>query len=140
MPIHAANEMKNSAIGSPIFDYSLISSHPRLLLTTSAEEELRLNLETNQYLKSAHDKIIGVAVEILSKPNVEYKLVGIRLLEVSREALKRIFYLSYAYRMEKDSRYLQRAEQELLAVCNFPDWNPSHFLDVGEMAMAVAIG
>ena len=27
-----------------------------------------------------------------------------------------------------------------MAVCNFSDWNPSHYLDVAEMAMAVAIG
>ena len=33
-----------------------------------------------------------------------------------------------------------RAEQEMVSVCSFGDWNPSHFLDVGEMTMAVAIG
>ena len=26
----------------------------------------------------------------------------------------------------------------MIAVCNFTDWNPSHFLDVAEMSMAVA--
>ena len=26
------------------------------------------------------------------------------------------------------------------AVCAFEDWNPSHFLDVGEMSLAVAVG
>src|SRR5690606_2614488 len=38
-----------------------------------------------------------------------------------------------------DTKYLQRAEKELHAVCDFESWNPSHFLDVGEMCMAVAI-
>lgn len=28
----------------------------------------------------------------------------------------------------------------MLEVSRFKDWNPSHFLDTGEMAMAVAIG
>ena len=32
------------------------------------------------------------------------------------------------------------AEQEMLAVSRFTDWNPTHFLDVGEMVMALAIG
>ncbi|RYY19142.1 MAG: heparinase, partial [Chitinophagaceae bacterium] len=34
----------------------------------------------------------------------------------------------------------KRAEQELLAISKFSDWNPSHFLDVAEMTMAAAIG
>ena len=28
----------------------------------------------------------------------------------------------------------------MLAVSRFTDWNPTHFLDVGEMVMALAIG
>nr|WP_262919517.1 heparinase II/III-family protein [Niabella hibiscisoli] len=64
---------------------------------------------------------------------------GKRLLAVSREALARLFYLSYSFRMSGDKKYVQRAELELNAICNFESWNPSHFLDVGEMCMAVAI-
>ena len=33
-----------------------------------------------------------------------------------------------------------RAIRELEAVCGFVDWNPLHFLDVGEMCLAVSIG
>ena len=36
--------------------------------------------------------------------------------------------------------YAKRAEKEMLAAANFSDWNPSHFLDVGEMTVAFAIG
>jgi len=65
---------------------------------------------------------------------------GKRLLAISRIALKRIYYLSYAYRMTGERKYALRAEQEMLAVSRFTDWNPTHFLDVGEMVMALAIG
>lgn len=65
---------------------------------------------------------------------------GKRLLAISRIALKRIYYLSYVYRMTGDKKYAHRAEQEMLAVSRFTDWNPTHFLDVGEMVMALAIG
>jgi hypothetical protein len=41
--------------------------------------------------------------------------------------------------MTNDERYAQRAEREMLAVSHFSDWNPSHFLDVGEMVMALSI-
>ncbi len=30
-------------------------------------------------------------------------------------------------------------EEELKAVCSFQDWNPSHFLDVAEMAAGIAL-
>ena len=42
--------------------------------------------------------------------------------------------------MTGDDVYFQRAEKELLNVCNFQDWNPSHFLDVAEMTLGVSIG
>ena len=42
--------------------------------------------------------------------------------------------------MTADSRFLKRARQEMLAVASFSDWNPSHFLDVAEMTVAMSIG
>jgi len=43
------------------------------------------------------------------------------------------------YRIEKDKRMLSRLNDELVAACNFPTWNPKHFLDVGEMSLAIAL-
>ena len=42
------------------------------------------------------------------------------------------------YYIEKDPMILNRMNNEVLAVCSFSDWNPSHYLDVGEMTMALA--
>ncbi len=42
--------------------------------------------------------------------------------------------------MTGDPQFKDRAEQEMLGVAAFPDWNPPHFLDVGEMTTAMAIG
>lgn len=44
------------------------------------------------------------------------------------------------YLMTDDEIYAKRAEEEMLAAAAFEDWNPSHFLDVGEMTAALAIG
>jgi hypothetical protein len=54
--------------------------------------------------------------------------------------LRRIFFLSYAYRTSGEVKYAERAEKEMVYIAGFSDWNPSHFLDVAEMTMAVAIG
>ena len=62
-----------------------------------------------------------------------------RLLGISRSALRRIFYTSYAYRTTKDAKYRDYAKSELLNVCQFTNWNPNHFLDVAEMTLAAAI-
>lgn len=77
---------------------------------------------------------------ILAEPVATRTLTGRRLLHVSRTVLQRTLTLVLAYRSAGDTRFAVRAQQELLAVAAFTDWNPAHFLDVAEMATAVAIG
>lgn len=122
------------------FDYAQIKPHPRLLMSSEDEEELKSILSTNMTMKKIHDHIITQCNMLVGQDEMVYKKDGKRLLAVSREAFKRIFFLSYGYRMTGSQLYLIKAKAELNAVINFPDWNPSHFLDVGEMAMGVAIG
>jgi len=115
-------------------------SHPRILLLKGEEETIRSNIKSDLSWQTLHNKIFTECNSILTTAPVERVLIGRRLLDKSREALKRIFYLSYAYRMSGSKTYLDRAEKEMLAISAFTDWNPSHFLDVAEMTMAVAIG
>ncbi len=88
----------------------------------------------------ADSVIVAFSNDVLDEPVVTRKMVGRRLLHTSREALKRIFWLGYTYRVHGGDQYARKAIDEMLAVSAFSDWNPSHFLDVGEMTMAVAIG
>ena len=122
------------------FEYSEVAEHPRLLMNEDDKERLIVLISADEDLKKIHNFILASCNQMAVAKEVEYKLTGKRLLDVSREALKRIFYLSYGYRMTGSQIYLSKAKAELNAVCNFPDWNPDHFLDVGEMCMGVAIG
>ncbi|NGM61057.1 heparinase [Sphingobacterium sp. SGG-5] len=122
------------------FDYSQLRAHPRLLFTEADEPALKDLVLQHSDLAIIYRHILNFSNTTLNEAPVERVLEGKRLLAVSRTALKRIFYLSFAYRMTDDSRYLDRAETEINAVCDFSDWNPSHFLDIGEMAAGVAIG
>ena len=64
-----------------------------------------------------------------------------RILHISNAALLRIFSCAYAYRATGDRKYLDHAENDINTVCAFPDSNGHrHYLDVGEMAAAVALG
>lgn len=119
---------------------SLETSHPRLFLKNGEEQAVMAAVEKSPVVKRMHDAVMDCADEALAKPPVTRQMVGIRLLETSRESLKRVFALSYAYRMTGDMRYARRAEKEMLACCEFSDWNPSHFLDVAEMSVSMSIG
>ena len=122
------------------FNYSAMAAHPRLLLSSSEEQTLLQAVNQSDNFKNVHDYIISECDSILTYSDIVYELEGKRLLNKSREALLHIFYLSYGYRMTGNTQYLTKAETDLNTVCNFSDWNPSHYLDVGEMCMAVAIG
>ncbi len=116
------------------------SGHPRILLLEGEEQQIRDLIDSDETWKKMHFAILEKSTDFLGDQVLTRKMTGRRLLSVSREALKRIFFLSYSYRLTGNEKYLHRAEDEILAVSRFEDWNPSHFLDVAEMTMAVAIG
>jgi hypothetical protein len=114
-------------------------AHPRILLLKGEEDQLKNKIAVNPDLAAVNSIILAEAEKIISAPPVERKLTGKRLLDVSREALRRLFFLSYAYRTTGDMRYARRGEEELVAIAAFQDWHPDHFLDVAEMTTAAAI-
>ncbi|MDR6783045.1 hypothetical protein ABIE26_000467 [Pedobacter africanus] len=117
-----------------------VPNHPRLLLLQDEEENIRQSLKSNATLQKVHISILTKCDSFLKQAPVQRIQIGRRLLDKSRTCLQRVFYLSYAWRMTRQEKYLKRAEQEMLAAAAFEDWNPSHFLDVAEMTMALAIG
>lgn len=117
----------------------LRKEQPRLVLDSDREEILRAKLEADPVIKNMYDAIRQNADQIMELPLLERKLIGIRLLSVSREMLYRINMLGMVYFIEKDKKILDRIDREVRAVCDFSDWNPSHFLDVGEMSLAVSL-
>ena len=131
IPDSAAINQKLLAMGN---------THPRLLLAKGEEKNLLRNVESDPYLKKIHESILAECDQLIGVAPVERIQIGRRLLDKSRECLRRVFQLAYAYRTTGQKKYLQRAEKEMLAVAAFSDWNPTHFLDVAEMTMAVAIG
>lgn len=120
--------------------FSTLSEHPRILLLKGEEVGIKQTIGANKTWTQLHQTILTECDVMMQLPPVERVKIGRRLLDKSREALRRIFFLSYAWRMTHQDTYRQRAEKELLAISAFSDWNPSHFLDVAEMTMAAAIG
>jgi len=119
---------------------SAITQHPRLLLFKNEEAAIKDMVKADTIWQKLQQAVFTECDSLLSKPPVERIQIGRRLLDKSREALRRLFFLSYGYRMTHNREYLQRAEKEMVQIANFSDWNPSHFLDVAEMTMALSIG
>lgn len=114
--------------------------HPRLLITDQQLAEIKIRLESDEPLQALCRVLMDKANAIVPESPVERIKTGKRLLGVSRLCLDRVMHLSAAYRFTGEPVYLRRAEKEMLAAASFSDWNPSHFLDVGEMTTALAIG
>lgn len=116
------------------------SDHPRLFLRAGQEKALKKNIRRDRVWSMMHEAIVEECNVIDTLPTMERILEGPRLHATSCEVLRRVLYLSYAYRIEGDKKYAARAEKEMLAAAAFVDWNPSHYLDVAEMTTALAIG
>lgn len=116
----------------------LSPAHPRLVLTPTIERELLAKLETDTVVSTYYANLREAAYRLLDTTLIWYNIEGFRLLFVAREMGRRMSLLSMAYRIDRDPVLLSRINEELLAVCDFPDWNPDHFLDVAEMSVGVA--
>jgi len=119
---------------------SLSESHPYLLLTDAGLDSLRKQQRSGPILGKCIADVLKRAEKDIGLTPLEHKLIGPRLLSVSRECLRRVYSLGLAYRITGDEKYARACEQNLHIVCSFPDWNPSHFLDTAEMSHAVGIG
>lgn len=126
-------------------DFSRLTAenHPRIFLNNDDFESLKRKNVPGSIVNRLHEIIMEVADSaVASTKTFRYRLdqSGKRILPISRNSLKEISACAYAYRMTGEAKYLKRAEYNINTVCSFKDWNPSHFLDVGEMAIGVAIG
>jgi hypothetical protein len=114
--------------------------HPRILLFEGEENTLKKNVSANATWSKVQQAILNESDHLIAVGPIQRIQIGRRLLDKSREALRRMFFLSYSYRITGNQKYAERGEKELLTIAGFSDWNPSHFLDVAEMTMAMAIG
>lgn len=112
---------------------------PRLYLHDFSEVAQRI--ATVERVATWYEALVARADGYIDAGAIEYDIPdGVRLLETSREMLRRAFTLGLVHRVSGESGYLDALVRDLDAVCAFPDWNPSHFLDVAEMTHAVAVG
>jgi len=128
------------AAGGTKFLSKLRKEHPRLLFTADDQSRVEKLAETDALLARLIETLNYAAAHPRSAKPLQHRLIGPRLLDVSRECLARVSTCAMAYRLTGNKAQADRAIRNMLTVAAFPDWNPSHFLDVAEMTAALAIG
>ncbi|NIP26566.1 MAG: DUF4962 domain-containing protein, partial [Phycisphaerae bacterium] len=119
---------------------TLDKGHPRLMLKDKDLAALKKQHANDEVLQKCIKDVLRQADEYVDRPVLKYRKIGPRLLSVSRACVHRMYNLGLAYRWTGDEKYAKKAKENLLAVCAFKDWNPSHFLDTAEMSHAVGVG
>ena len=118
----------------------LKTGHPKLILTDEALAYDLAQAKGDPLRAALNQRIIEVATRAIGAKAIQHRLIGPRLLDQCRLSIERITTCAMAYRMTHDTKFLTQAKYDLMTVCHFEDWNPSHFLDVAEMSFAVSIG
>lgn len=137
------NEYEASELIAKLRENNPDKAHPRIMATqkTFSSVAARLENDPDSITKKLWNVLQTRADGYLTAPISTYQISdGVRLLEISRQVLVRVQDLAFVYNVTGDERYAQRAWMELYSAALFPDWNPTHFLDVGEMCAAFAIG
>ena len=130
-------------------------NHPYLMLDGDDFDELQYFVkyepELRGYLENrAKNYGIGSS-KFQSAPNSFSRTDGVRLLSISRDVMEKVITWILLYKFgdydEAEKQLIfDRIWAEIDAVCNFYDeengcysWNPSHFLDVAELAYPMGI-
>lgn len=117
-----------------------LREHPRLLFTSDEERRVSQLAKNNPLAKALSDFLKEQADSLVGVPQIPYKKDRYgNILHTSRSYLFRLGTLALAYRLNKEKKYLDAANNALLWVCGYPDWCPDHFLDTAEMSTCVAI-
>ncbi len=119
---------------------TLRPSPPYVMATAEDFARVQRLAATDAAVGAWVEAIRARVVQLLDEPVATYDIPdGKRLLEVSRRVVNRTYDLGLIWRLTREDRFRDRLWAEMEAVCAFPDWNPSHFLDTAEMAHAVAV-
>ncbi len=114
--------------------------HPRVLANNDDFTRVRRLIRIDPYISRWYDTVYSYCIDHLDKPPVTYTLSNDKLMGACRIAGFRIINMAFVYQITGETRFAERAIEEILTVCSFSDWNPYSCLDVAQMAYGVGLG
>ena len=118
----------------------LSDAHPRIWLSEDKINELRSLIQTDEIVKSWYQSLKADAAKLLTDPLPVYEDDDPQRLVCSQKVVASVPLLSFMYHLDGNEEYAYRAYEYMIAVCEFEDWAPYHFLDTSNVTTAVAIG
>lgn len=156
IPTFAVDAVNKWPVDPQTFDAPSLTNlrpdHPRIIAPAYKWDALPQLIKSDPYMKFWDSQIMAFAAQELAAPPIPYDIDGgldkSGVLDPARNTKRRIKALCYAYRMTKDTKWVDRTWQELLNASGNgttpfgtrPDnWNTAHFLDLAEFTNAFAI-
>lgn len=118
-----------------------LSEHPRLLLQKGEEQQLLKVIQADSSLTKIHQLIINQCDSLLLTRRTALGSVIAQRFQHRhvREALRRLFVLSYAWRLTGKEAYFARAKHELWLTLILAQWNREKLDDVAEITVATSL-
>ncbi len=117
--------------------------HPRLIFTEEKFAKIRAEINDpngDPVYKKMFNELKSHCEGYMKQTPSGYEIRdGIRLLYVVRENEDRMLALAILYNLTGEEKYARRAYEEMYVSSCFVDFNPYHFLDVGEMAACLGL-
>lgn len=119
------------------------NNHPRLIFTEDKFAKIRAEINNpngDPVYKKLFKELSSHCEAYMKQTPSGYEIRdNIRLLYVVRENANRMLALSIMYNLTGEEKYARRAYEEMYVSACFVDFNPYHFLDVGEMAACLGL-
>ena len=113
--------------------------HPKLIVEPGTFDLLKEQMKTNKDLEDKVNRFIAKCEAYYDADIVKYETKDGLRMNMATELYERGIGLSFAYIMTGEERYKDRLWENLEEASTFPDFNPGHFLDVGNAGIGVTV-
>lgn len=117
------------------------AEYPVIVADNAAFDALKQRYKTDSEYKSFCDYIISKANSMLQASPMDYKIPdGQRLSGSGADIRSKMEHFGFAYQLTGEQKYADAAWRFFEKYGSYPDWNPSHIIDTGEICVAYAMG
>ncbi|MBE1446540.1 discoidin domain-containing protein [Paenibacillus sp. OAS669] len=115
--------------------------HPRLFMTPDRITSLQNQIQTDANLSKWYGDLRKSADTVLTTPVGTYDLPDGRRMDSAKDARPFIEKTALMYLLSGETKYAQRAVDEMLKAASIPNWNEQNeFLNTSELTAGMAIG
>lgn len=122
-------------------DFALKDAHPRIMLTADRVDGLKRLRRDDAVFADLTEKFLADAEGSLGDSVAQYVYAdNLRMKSEADRCVKRMKNWGLAWNLTGESKYVERAWQDLKAIADFPDYNLATIHDIAEFNTALAIG